>query len=232
MVNSGYSSNKADQTDGFQESNTKNQGSRDAAQEDVVSNSTQPRAISESEAMARDIKEGRLSGFVGSGAVFMGELNFIAMARIDGHLTGKVASEKGTLIIGSDGQVDANVSVATAIINGEVNGDIIATEHLELKRTAKVVGNIQTPRLIMADGAILEGNCSMLKAKENVENKNAKPDASIAPVSTNVVKSNPFLPRENKIGSNPPTERKPFEAVGKDAVGKDEESSNLTLNVA
>jgi cytoskeletal protein CcmA (bactofilin family) len=176
--------------------------------------------------MARDIKEGRLSGFVGSSAVFLGELNFIAMARIDGHLTGKVTSEKGTLIIGSDGQVDANISVATAIINGEVNGDIIAVEHLELKRTAKVVGNIQTPRLIMADGAILEGNCNMLKAKENAENHNAKPGASIAPVSTNVVKSNPYLHRENKTVSNPPTEKKPFEAVG-----KDEESSNLTLDV-
>ena len=227
MDNSGHSSNnEADQNGGFQESNTENQNSRDAAQEDVVSNSTQPRAISESEAMARDIKEGRLSGFVGSSAVFTGELNFIAMARIDGHLTGKVTSEKGTLIIGSDGQVDANVSVATAIINGEVNGDIIAVDHLELKRTAKVVGNIQTPRLIMADGAIIEGNCSMLKAKDNVETHNPNPGASIAPVSTKVVKSDPLLPRENKTGSNPPTEKKPFEAVG-----KDEKSSEFALEV-
>ena len=227
MVNSKYNSNEADQNGGFQESNTENQNNPDAAQEDVVSNSTQPRAISESEAMARDIKEGRLSGFVGSTAIFTGELNFIAMARIDGHLTGKVMSEKGTLIIGSDGLVDANVSVATAIINGTVNGDVIAVEHLELKRTAKVVGNIQTPRLIMADGAILEGNCSMLKAKDNVEKNNAKPDASIAPVSTNVVKSNPFLPRENKTGINPLTEKIPFEAVG-----KDEESSEVSLDIA
>ncbi len=228
MDNAGHSnsSNEADQKGGFQESNTKNQNSREAAQEDVVSNSTQPHAISESEAMARDIKEGRLSGFVGSSAIFTGELNFIAMARVDGHLTGKITSEKGTLIVGSDGQVDANVSVATAIINGAVNGDIIAVEHLELKRTARVVGNIQTPRLIMADGAILEGNCSMLKAKENVENHNAKTGAPISPVSTNVVKSNPFLPRENKTGSNPPTEKKPFEAVG-----KDEESSEFALEV-
>ncbi|HEX8286437.1 MAG TPA: polymer-forming cytoskeletal protein [Pyrinomonadaceae bacterium] len=228
MVNSGYgNSNEADQNSGFQERNTENQNSLDATQENVVSNGTQPRAISESEEMARDIREGRLSALVGSSSVFVGELNFIAMARIDGHLTGKVTSEKGTLIIGSDGVVDANVSVGTAIINGEVNGDIIATEHLELRRTAKVVGNIQTPRLIMADGAVLEGNCSMLKLKENAENHNAKPGASMAPVSTNVVKSTPFLPRENKIGSNPPTEKKSFEAVGKDG-----ESSNLTLDVA
>lgn len=227
MVNSAHSSNEADQNDEFQESNTENQNSRNAAQEDVVSKSTQPGAISESEMMARDIKEGRLSGFVGSGTVLTGELNFIAMARIDGHLTGKVTSEKGTLIIGSNGQVDANVSVATVIINGAVNGDVIATEHLELKRTAKVVGNIRTPRLIMEDGAILEGNCNMLKAKENAENHNSKPGASKATVSTNVVKSNPYLPRENKTGSNPLSEKMLTEAGG-----KDEESSKVTLEIA
>ena len=128
-------------------------------------------AISESESMARDIKEGRLSGFVGAGTVLTGETSFTAMLRVDGHLTGRVASEEGTLIIGSTGQVDANIDVAAAIVNGTVNGDIIASEKLELGRTARVVGNIQTPRLLMADGAILEGNCSMLKSKEVLEER-------------------------------------------------------------
>ncbi len=127
------------------------------------------RAVSESESMARDIKEGRLSGFVGAGTVLTGETNFTAMLRVDGHLTGSVSSEEGTLIIGSTGQVDANINVASAMISGTVNGDINATEKLQLGRTAKVVGNIQSPRLILEDGAILEGNCSMLKAKERQE---------------------------------------------------------------
>lgn len=129
------------------------------------------RAMSESESMARDIKEGRLSGFVGNGTVLTGETNFQAMLRVDGHLTGKVASDSGTLIIGSTGRVDANISVAAAAINGTVNGDIIATEKVELGRTARVVGNIQSPRLVIEDGAILEGTCSMLKSKEAFDKK-------------------------------------------------------------
>src|SRR5215203_2206970 len=64
------------------------------------------RAMSESESMARDIKEGRLSGFVGNGTVLTGETNFQAMLRIDGHLTGRVSSVSGTLIVGSSGKVD------------------------------------------------------------------------------------------------------------------------------
>ena len=143
------------------------------------------RAVSESEAMARDIKEGRLSGFIGSGTVLTGETAFQAMLRVDGHLTGSVSSEDGTLIVGSTGRVDANILVAAAMINGTVNGDIIASERLELGRTARIVGNIQAPRLIIEDGAILEGTCSMINAKETLEKRLAEANAprhSVEPV--------------------------------------------------
>lgn len=134
-------------------------------------NAGSSRAVSESESMARDIKEGRLSGFIGSGTVLTGETTFQTMLRVDGHLTGSVASESGTLIVGSTGRVDANITVAAAAINGTVNGDIIASERLELGRTARIAGNVQTPRLVVEDGAILEGNCSMIRAKENLEKR-------------------------------------------------------------
>jgi len=127
------------------------------------------RAISESDSMARDIKEGRLSGFVGHGTTLTGETEFHAMLRVDGRLIGTVTSEGGTLIIGTNGQVDANVMVAAAMVNGTVNGDVIASEKLQLGRTARVLGNISSPRLIIEEGAILEGSCSMLKARETQE---------------------------------------------------------------
>ena len=132
------------------------------------------RAVTDSESMARDIKEGRLSGFVGHGTTLTGETNFQAMLRVDGHLLGTVSSESGTLLVGTNGQVDANVAVSTAIVNGQVNGDIVATERIQLGRTARVIGNIQTPRLVLEDGAILEGSCAMLKAKEAVDSRVAE----------------------------------------------------------
>lgn len=132
------------------------------------------RAVTESESMARDIKEGRLSGFVGYGTTLQGETTFQAMLRVDGHLTGRVTSETGTLIVGSTGRVDANILVAAAVIGGTVNGDIIAGERLELGRTAHVVGNIQAPRLVIEDGAILEGSCAMTKARETLVKRAAE----------------------------------------------------------
>jgi cytoskeletal protein CcmA (bactofilin family) len=137
------------------------------------------RAMTESETLARDIKEGTLSGFVGGGTVVTGEANFKAMMRVDGHLSGRVSSSSGTLIVGANGKVDANIEVAVAVIHGTINGDIIATQRLELGRAAKVNGNIQTPSLIIEQGAVFEGSCKMLQmsaAADKIKKENKKED--------------------------------------------------------
>jgi cytoskeletal protein CcmA (bactofilin family) len=130
-------------------------------------NPSTTKPVTDSESMARDIKEGRLSGFVGHGTTLTGETSFQAMLRVDGHLVGSISSDSGTLIVGTNGQVDANISVSVANISGTVNGDIRATEKIQLGRTAKVIGNVETPRLTIEDGAVLEGGCTMLKARED-----------------------------------------------------------------
>ena len=146
------------------------------------------RAMTESETLARDIKEGTLSGFVGGGTEVTGEANFKAMMRVDGHLSGRVSSSSGTLIVGANGKVDANIEVAVAVIHGTINGDIIATQRLELGRAAKVNGNIQTPSLIIEQGAIFEGTCKMLQmasAADKNKNNNKKEE----PLDTSRMKS-------------------------------------------
>lgn len=135
---------------------------------------TVTRAVSESEALARDIKEGTLAGYVGNGTSLTGEANFRGMLRIDGHLTGRVASQDGTLLVGTNGRVDADIEVAVATINGTVNGDIIATERLEMGRAAQVKGNIQTPSLMIEQGALFEGSCRMMQLKETKETQARK----------------------------------------------------------
>jgi cytoskeletal protein CcmA (bactofilin family) len=119
--------------------------------------------MSESSAMARDLKDGTLSGFMGAGIELKGEANFKGLMRVDGHFNGKITSEGGRLIVSDNGMVEANVSVAVAQIHGTVNGDVTASQKIELGRTAKVVGNIQTPELTIEQGAVFEGNCRMTK---------------------------------------------------------------------
>jgi cytoskeletal protein CcmA (bactofilin family) len=135
-----------------------------------------PKALTESETIAREIKDGSLSGFVGSGTVITGEASFKSMLRVDGRFSGRISSAGGALIVGAGGQVDANIEVAVATIHGVVNGDIIASDRIELGRAAKLSGNIQTPSLMIEQGAIFEGSCKMVKASDKAVPKVERKD--------------------------------------------------------
>jgi len=143
-----------------------------------------PKALTESENIAREIKDGTLSGFVGSGTSITGEATFKAMLRVDGRFSGRITSSSGTLVVGSGGQVDANIEVAVAMIQGTVNGDVIATQRIELGRASKLSGNIQTPSLIIEQGAVFEGTSKMMESKSiadkpgKIERKDSLLDAS------------------------------------------------------
>ncbi|HJZ82718.1 MAG TPA: polymer-forming cytoskeletal protein [Pyrinomonadaceae bacterium] len=162
-----------------------------------------PKALTESETIAREIKDGSLSGFVGSGTVITGEASFKSMLRVDGRFSGRIHSTGGTLIVGSGGQVDANIEVAVATIHGIVTGDIVATDRIELGRAAKLTGNIQAPSLMIEQGAVFEGSCQMTQAKAaaekpKVERKDNVLDASRLDASKlDAVKTEPKKPEDN-----------------------------------
>src|SRR5687768_11178305 len=139
------------------------------AYQQSVHTPTAGRAVTESESLARDIKEGTLTGFVGNGTSLTGEASFKGMLRVDGHLSGRISSQDGTLIVSTNGQVDANVEVAVAQIYGTINGDVTATKRIEMGRVAKVTGNIEAPALIIENGAIFEGSCRMVQSKATSE---------------------------------------------------------------
>ncbi|MDT7807899.1 MAG: hypothetical protein QOJ70_1712 [Acidobacteriota bacterium] len=155
----------------------------EAYQQQVYTQTT-GRAVTESESLARDIKEGTLTGFVGNGTTLTGEASFKGMLRVDGGLSGRVSSADGTLIVSTNGRVDANVEVAVAQIFGTVNGDITATKRIEMGRVAKVTGNIQTPALVIENGAIFEGSCRMVEIKEQSEKQSSGESASSAAASS------------------------------------------------
>jgi cytoskeletal protein CcmA (bactofilin family) len=177
----------------------------DAYQQSVYTQTTS-RAVTESESLARDIKEGTLTGFVGNGTTLTGEANFKGMLRVDGALSGRVSSQDGTLIISTNGRVDANVEVAIAQIYGTVNGDITATKRIEMGRTAKVTGNIQTPALAIEQGAIFEGGCRMVQLKEQSE-KAASSAASASSSSTATPGASPSSPSSSPSKSGTPSSK-------------------------
>ena len=166
-----------------------------------------PRAVTESEALARDLREGVVSGFVGGGTVVSGDAEFKGMLRIDGHFTGRIRSEKGSLIVSAGGKVDANIEVAAAKINGTVNGDIVAGQRVELGRSARVRGNLQTPALVIEEGAIFEGGCRMLqtKAEGDKVTKADVPRATATPARPEAAPAK--TPQAKTVASQPAAQR-------------------------
>lgn len=86
--------------------------------------------------------------------------------RINGSFEGKLDT-RGNLTIGENAKVSAGINGDHIVIGGKVTGDIIATRSLSLMGTATVRGNIRTPRLSIGEGAILEGQVSMLGASSS-----------------------------------------------------------------
>jgi len=134
------------------------------------------KAFTDNENLARELKDGTISGFVGAGTNVHGEASFKGMMRVDGTLSGGVKSEKGTLIVSSGGTVEAKIEVAIANINGTVRGDVIATERIELGRSAVVIGNIQAPSLVIEQGAVFDGNCRM---SQKAKSADVRQDSSV-----------------------------------------------------
>src|SRR5438874_6404728 len=92
-----------------------------------------------------------------------GELSFKDMLRINGHVAGKVFSNKGTLIVDTSARVEAEINVGICVVSGTVVGDIIGRERVEVAAGAVVKGNIATRALSIKPGAVFEGDCRMLK---------------------------------------------------------------------
>jgi cytoskeletal protein CcmA (bactofilin family) len=105
---------------------------------------------------------GRGGALLGQGCRFEGKLTFEGTVQIDGEFFGDIDSP-GHLIVSPGARIDGSVIVASAVISGEVNGKVTTTGALELKETARVVGELSVDALVIERGAHFEGQVQMTK---------------------------------------------------------------------
>jgi cytoskeletal protein CcmA (bactofilin family) len=122
------------------------------------------RSSGESEQSGSNVDPGALTAFIDQGSSFEGKLSFKDTVRIDGHFSGQITSEN-TLVVGETGIIEANVRSQIVIVSGTIAGDIVAGRKVMMHKTGRVDGNIQTPSLVMEDGAILNGQLKMSEKK-------------------------------------------------------------------
>jgi len=118
-----------------------------------------------------------VSTFLGVETGIEGTLAFRGAIRLDGKVNGKIVSQDGTAIIGEKAQINAEIKVAAAIVKGEVNGCIEATQRIEVYPPARIVGDIQAPVISIASGVLFDGNCNMRGPADQSEGRKVPPAA-------------------------------------------------------
>ncbi len=117
------------------------------------------------DARRTEIDFGDIRAFLGEGTQFKGEVRFAGTIRIDGYLEGEFVCGE-MLIIGEGAQVKAKIEVGSLDVCGQVEGDITARQRVQLLAGSRVTGMIRTPSLVISEGAVFDGKCEMLSAKD------------------------------------------------------------------
>ncbi len=109
----------------------------------------------------KKIKPARIDSLIGQQTLLSGNLHFSGGLHIDGTVKGNVVAEEGSasvLTISEHGTIEGEVRVPNIIVNGTVNGDVYALEHIELAANARITGNVYYRLIEMAMGAEVNGS--------------------------------------------------------------------------
>jgi cytoskeletal protein CcmA (bactofilin family) len=108
--------------------------------------------------------KGDLTAFIDEGSEIDGKYTFRGTVMINGKLRGEIESND-TLIVGEKGMLNAAIRAGTVVVSGEVVGNIMATERIELRGTARMFGDVEAPVVVVEEGVLFEGHCRMSKSR-------------------------------------------------------------------
>jgi cytoskeletal protein CcmA (bactofilin family) len=124
---------------------------------------------------------------IGKSVVIKGELSGSEDLFLDGQVTGTIELRGNTLTVGPNGQVHADIHARSVILHGKLEGDILATDRVELRKSAIMVGSITTQRVSVEDGAYLKGQMDTQKDGAKAETRVAAPSVSSPAMSASAV---------------------------------------------
>ncbi|HBB68075.1 MAG: hypothetical protein A2X28_05655 [Elusimicrobia bacterium GWA2_56_46] len=109
---------------------------------------------------------------IGHEAYFQGTITAKGSLRVDGRVDGSIVDAK-MVTIGKTGKIKGDISCETCSVSGDVKGNVSALERIELLPGSKVDGDLRAPSVLVEEGAVFNGNCSMTSLKafknENLE---------------------------------------------------------------
>jgi len=94
---------------------------------------------------------------IGKSVVIKGELSGSEDLYVDGQVEGSIALKNNSLTVGPNGQIKASVEAKGIVVQGKLDGNVIATDRVDLRKSAVVSGDIVTQRISIEEGAYLKG---------------------------------------------------------------------------
>lgn len=113
---------------------------------------------------------------IAAGTVFEGKIKSPGSIRVDGKIVGEITATQN-VAIGHSGEVEGNISAKNITVGGKIKGAIMAQEKLVLETKALVRGDIRAAKLVIDEGALFDGKCSMAEAKPMPNLVELKPEA-------------------------------------------------------
>jgi cytoskeletal protein CcmA (bactofilin family) len=105
-----------------------------------------------------------LSAYIDERSEIEGTYTFSGTVMLNGRFKGDIHSTD-TLIVGEQGVVNAAITAGSVVVNGEIVGNVVATERIELRGRARVFGDVEAPIMVIEEGVLFEGHCRMTKTR-------------------------------------------------------------------
>src|SRR5215469_80888 len=123
------------------------------------------------------------SATIGKAVKIVGQIYSKEELYVDGDLEGTLEALENKLTIGPNGTVHASVKAREVVVLGTIQGNVEAAEKIEIRKDAKLVGDIRTARIIIEDGAYFKGSIDIVKADvlKNAPKPQAAPAAASSP---------------------------------------------------
>lgn len=116
---------------------------------------------------------------IGKAVKIVGEIYSNEDLLIEGFVQGTVEALAQKLTVGLNGTVHASMQVRELDVQGNVQGDVEASERVQIRKDAKLVGNIKAARIVIEDGAYFKGNIDIVKPEAGMKSETARPAVTL-----------------------------------------------------
>ncbi|MCC7497598.1 MAG: polymer-forming cytoskeletal protein [Bryobacterales bacterium] len=100
---------------------------------------------------------------IGKSVIIKGQIISREDLTIDGEVEGTVEAQEHRLTIGTNGKVQAGVKAREVVVLGSINGNVEAADKIDIRKDAKLVGDIKTARIVIEDGAFFKGSIDIIR---------------------------------------------------------------------